>query len=142
MKRQVVSVLVDTDEIIYSTCFAERHPEQRTDKRPISDLRESGCLTANTRILRADTGAQVTFGELIRTGERPLVWSLDEGAHGRAADDQCVLQRTQGSVQAAVTGEPETSRVQLVRPDAAPTRNAIHTAARRLGVRKRHTASP
>jgi replicative DNA helicase len=56
-----------------------RGPEQRTDKKPmLSDLRESGCLTANTRILRADNGAEVTFGELIRTGERPLVWSLDE----------------------------------------------------------------
>src|SRR6476469_8802337 len=43
-----------------------------------ADLRESGCLTANTRILRADNGAEVTFGELMRTGERPLVWSLDE----------------------------------------------------------------
>jgi replicative DNA helicase len=56
-----------------------RGPEQRTDKKPmLADLRESGCLTANTRILRADTGAEVTFGELMRTGERPLVWSLDE----------------------------------------------------------------
>ncbi|MFM8597462.1 MAG: replicative DNA helicase [Mycobacterium sp.] len=56
-----------------------RGPEQRTDKKPmVSDLRESGCLTASTRILRADTGAEVTFGELLRTGERPLVWSLDE----------------------------------------------------------------
>ena len=56
-----------------------RGPEQRTDKKPmLSDLRESGCLTANTRILRADNGAEVTFGELMRTGERPLVWSLDE----------------------------------------------------------------
>ena len=56
-----------------------RGPEQRTDKKPmLSDLRESGCLTANTRILRADTGAEVTFGELMRTGERPMVWSLDE----------------------------------------------------------------
>ena len=35
-------------------------------------------MTANTRILRADNGAEVTFGELMRTGERPLVWSLDE----------------------------------------------------------------
>ncbi|HEY1841893.1 MAG TPA: replicative DNA helicase [Mycobacterium sp.] len=56
-----------------------RGPEQRTDKKPmLSDLRESGCLTANTRILRADTGAEVTFGELMHSGERPLVWSLDE----------------------------------------------------------------
>jgi replicative DNA helicase len=56
-----------------------RGPEQRTDKKPmLSDLRESGCLTASTRVLRADTGAEVTFGELMRTGERPLVWSLDE----------------------------------------------------------------
>ena len=56
-----------------------RGPEQRTDKKPmLADLRESGCLTASTRILRADTGAEVTFGELMQTGERPLVWSLDE----------------------------------------------------------------
>ncbi len=56
-----------------------RGPEQRTDKKPmLADLRESGCLTASTRILRADTGAEVTFGELLASGERPLVWSLDE----------------------------------------------------------------
>ncbi|WP_280366456.1 replicative DNA helicase [Nocardia wallacei] len=56
-----------------------RGPEQRTDKRPmVSDLRESGCLPASTRILRADTGSEVTLGELIASGEQPLVWSLDE----------------------------------------------------------------
>ncbi|MGB3475943.1 MAG: replicative DNA helicase [Mycobacterium sp.] len=56
-----------------------RGPEQRTDKKPmLADLRESGCLTASTRILRADNGSEVTLGELLRTGERPLVWSLDE----------------------------------------------------------------
>jgi replicative DNA helicase len=56
-----------------------RGPEQRTDKKPmISDLRESGCLTASTRILRADNGAESTLGELLASGEQPLVWSLDE----------------------------------------------------------------
>ena len=58
-----------------------RGPEQRTDKRPqMSDLRESGCLPAETRILRADTGAEVTISELAASGERDVtVWSLDDG---------------------------------------------------------------
>jgi replicative DNA helicase len=58
-----------------------RGPEQRTDKRPqMSDLRESGCLPAETRILRADTGAEVTIGELAASGERDItVWALDDG---------------------------------------------------------------
>jgi replicative DNA helicase len=57
-----------------------RGPEQRTDKRPLlSDLRESGCLTAETRILRADTGAEVSLGDLVKSGERAVpVWSLDD----------------------------------------------------------------
>jgi replicative DNA helicase len=57
-----------------------RNLEQRQDKRPmLSDLRESGCLTASTRVLRADTGAEVTMGELLLSGERNIpVWSLDE----------------------------------------------------------------
>src|SRR3984885_15024447 len=42
-----------------------RSSEQRTDKKPmLSDLRESGCLPASTRVLRADTGAETSIGEL------------------------------------------------------------------------------
>jgi replicative DNA helicase len=57
-----------------------RGPEQRQDKKPmLSDLRESGCLTGDTRVLRADTGAEVTFDELMASGERDIpVWSVDE----------------------------------------------------------------
>ncbi|MEQ4300613.1 replicative DNA helicase [Plantactinospora sp. B6F1] len=57
-----------------------RGPEQRTDKRPqLSDLRESGCLTAETRLIRADTNAEVTLGELMAHGAREIpVWALDE----------------------------------------------------------------
>jgi replicative DNA helicase len=57
-----------------------RGSEQRTDKRPqMSDLRESGCLTADSRILRADTGAETTMGELYEEGATDVpVWALDD----------------------------------------------------------------
>jgi replicative DNA helicase len=57
-----------------------RGPEQRTDKKPmLADLRESGCLTADTALLRADTGAPITFTELLEDGYEGIqVWSLDD----------------------------------------------------------------
>ncbi|MFW0170637.1 replicative DNA helicase [Rothia sp. P4278] len=57
-----------------------RGSEQRPDKKPqVSDLRESGCLTADTRILRSDIGAEVTIAELFAQGARDIpVWSLGD----------------------------------------------------------------
>nr|WP_244274207.1 replicative DNA helicase [Geodermatophilus obscurus] len=57
-----------------------RGSEQRQDKKPmLSDLRESGCLPASTRVLRADTGAETTMGELFTSGATDVpVWALDD----------------------------------------------------------------
>jgi replicative DNA helicase len=45
----------------------------------LSDLRESGCLTGDTRLVRADTDAEITLGELVDLGVTEIpVWSLDE----------------------------------------------------------------
>ena len=45
----------------------------------LADLRESGCLTADTRLIRADTNEEVLLGDLVRDGAKDIpLWSLDE----------------------------------------------------------------
>ena len=80
MSRSLKLLAKEIDVPVIALSQLNRGPEQRTDKKPLlSDLRESGCLTGDTRILRADTGAEVAFSELLASGERNVpVWSLDE----------------------------------------------------------------
>src|SRR5204862_6852514 len=69
----------DLDVPIVALSQLSRAVEQRHDKRPIlSDLRESGCLSGETRVFLPDEGVYRPIGELIgRSGFRVLAVDTD-----------------------------------------------------------------
>jgi replicative DNA helicase len=80
ISRNLKILARELDVPIVALSQLSRNLETRADKRPmLSDLRESGCLTADTRLVRADTNEEVTLGSLVESGVHDVpVWSLDE----------------------------------------------------------------
>lgn len=80
ISRNLKILAREMDAPVVALSQLSRNLESRGDKRPmLSDLRESGCLTAETRLLRADDNTEVTLGELLASGARDVpVWSLDD----------------------------------------------------------------
>ena len=103
MSRSLKLLAKELEVPVVALSQLNRGPEQRQDKKPmLSDLRESGCMTVDTTLLRADTGTPVTFDELLRNGwDDVLVWSLDDRAPARpGTGHQCLRVRDEGRVPA------------------------------------------
>jgi replicative DNA helicase len=84
ISRSLKGVAKELDVPMLVLSQLSRQPERRGgDHRPqLSDLRESGCLTADTTIFRADTNQRVTIAELLEEKAEDIpVWSIDDRRH-------------------------------------------------------------
>ncbi len=73
ISRSLKSLAKELDVPVVALSQLRRAVEERGDKRPmLSDLRESGCLTGDTLIIRADTGERVPIKDLVGQTNIPI----------------------------------------------------------------------
>jgi len=77
ISRGLKALAKELDVPVLALSQLSRAVESRTDRRPqLSDLRESGCLTGDTQVSRADTGDRVPIRDLVGK-QNVQVWALD-----------------------------------------------------------------
>lgn len=82
ISRSLKSLARELEVPVLALSQLSRAVEQRGGKPRLSDLRDSGCLTGDTLIQRADTGERIPIRELVGHKDVPIL-SLDGEYHVR-----------------------------------------------------------